>query len=179
MNKRKTTENYDRRITMKKINIRDIKESPVKLISDDWALLTAGRGKEFNTMTVSWGAAGELWGRDSVFVFVRPQRYTFEFIENSELFTLSFYPEEYKDALRICGRKSGRDINKPAETGLTPVETDGAVTFEQAKYTIVCRKIASQYLDPAGFIDKTIEENYSNNDYHKMYVGEIIAVYEH
>lgn len=175
MNKPKTYKEND---LMKKIDIREIKTSPVEMISDDWALLTAGTSESFNTMTVSWGALGELWGRNAAFVFVRPQRYTFEFIEENELFTLSFYAKEYKDALRLCGTKSGRDINKPEAAGLTPVEVDGAVTFAQAEYTIVCRKIAAQYLDPKGFIDNSIEENYSKGDYHKMYVGEILAAYK-
>ena len=151
---------------MKKINVRDIKTSPVELIGDDWALLTAGTPDKFNTMTVSWGALGEMWGRDAAFVFVRPQRYTFEFIEQSDIFTLSFYGSEYKDALRLCGAKSGRDIDKPAAAGLTPVEASGGVTF------------AEQALDPSGFLDKTIENNYAKKDYHKMYVGEIIAAYQ-
>lgn len=163
---------------MKEINIRDIKISPVELISDGWALLTAGNEEKYNTMTVSWGALGEIWGKDAVFVFVRPQRYTFEFTEKEELFTLSFYGNEYKDALKICGSKSGRDIDKAQATGLKPVFTDGTVTFEQAKYTIVCRKMASQFIDPAGFADAAIGNNYANKDYHKVYVGEIIKVYE-
>lgn len=163
---------------MKEINIRDIKISPVELISDGWALLTAGNEEKYNTMTVSWGALGEIWGKDAAFVFVRPQRYTYEFTEKEELFTLSFYGSEFKDALRLCGSKSGRDIDKAEATGLKPVFTDGTVTFEQAKYTIVCRKMASQFIDPAGFDDAAIENNYANKDYHKVYVGEIIKVYE-
>ncbi len=163
---------------MKEINIRDIKKSPVELISDGWGLVTAGNAENFNTMTVSWGALGELWGKDVAFVFIRPQRYTYEFTEKEDIFTLSFYGEEYKDALRLCGRKSGRDIDKVNECGLTPVFTDGGVTFEEAEYTLVCRKVAAQPLDPACFIDASIEDNYANKDYHKMYVGEIIKVYQ-
>ena len=163
---------------MKEINIRDIKKSPVELISDGWGLVTAGNENGFNTMTVSWGALGEIWGKDAAFVFIRPQRYTFEFTEKEEIFTLSFYGSEFKDALKICGSKSGRDIDKAAVCGLTPVFTDGGVTFEQAEYTLVCRKMASQFINPAGFADTSIENNYANKDYHKMYVGEIIKVYQ-
>ena len=106
---------------MKEINIREIRKSAVELISDGWGLVTAGTEEKFNTMTVSWGALGEIWGKDAAFVFIRPQRYTFEFIEKEEVFTLAFFSEEYKDALKICGSKSGRDIDKIAATGLTPV----------------------------------------------------------
>lgn len=163
---------------MKEINIRDIKISPVELISDGWGLVTAGTEEKFNTMTVSWGALGEIWGKDAVFIFIRPQRYTYEFTEKEEIFTLSFYGEEYKNALRICGSKSGRDINKAEACNLTPVFTNGGVTFEEAEYTIVCRKMASQFIDPAGFADASIENNYANKDYHKVYVGEILKVYK-
>lgn len=162
---------------MKEINVRDIKESPVELIADGWGLVTAGNEEKFNTMTVSWGALGEIWGKDAAFIFVRPQRYTYEFLEKEDIFTLSFYGAEYKDALRLCGSKSGRDIDKAAACGLTPVFTDGGVTFEQAKYTVVCRKMASQFIDPAGFEDATIESNYAKKDYHKIYIGEILKVY--
>ncbi len=163
---------------MKEINIRELGKSPVELIADSWGLVTAGNREKFNTMTVSWGAAGEIWGKDAVFIFIRPQRYTYEFIEKEDIFTLSFYGNEFKDALRFCGSKSGREFNKAAECGLTPVFTDGGVTFEEAEYTVVCRKMASQFIDPAGFIDSSIENNYANKDYHKMYIGEIIKVYK-
>lgn len=163
---------------MKEINIRDIKESAVSLIADGWGLVTAGTKEKFNTMTVSWGALGEIWGKDVAFIFIRPQRYTFEFLEKEEYFTLSFYNKKYHDFLVFCGKNSGRNIDKCTETGLEPMFVDGTVTFNQAKYTLVCKKVAGQFLDPRGFIDSEIESNYSNSDYHKMYVGEIIKVYE-
>ena len=162
---------------MKEINIRDIRKSAAELISDGWGLVTAGNEEKFNTMTVSWGALGEIWGKDAAFVFIRPQRYTFEFIEREEIFTLAFFSEEYKDTLKICGSKSGRDIDKIAATGLTPVFTDGGVTFGEAEYTVICRKMASQFIDPSGFEDKDIEKNYPSGDYHKVYIGEILKVY--
>lgn len=163
---------------MKEINIRDIKENPFSLIADGWGLVTAGNEEKFNTMTVSWGAVGEIWGKDAVFIFIRPQRYTYEFLEKEDIFTLSFYGDKFKKALGICGSKSGRDIDKAAECGFTPLFTDGGVTFEEAKYTIVCRKMASQFMNPMGFEDSSIENNYANKDYHKVYVGEILKVYE-
>ncbi len=162
---------------MKEINVRDIKENAVSLIADGWGLVTAGNKEKFNTMTVSWGGVGEIWGKDAVFIFIRPQRYTYEFLEKEELFTLSFYGDEFKDALKICGSKSGRDIDKAAATGLSPLFTDGTVTFEQAKFTLVCRKMASQFIDPKGFEDESIEKNYHSGDYHKVYIGEILKVY--
>lgn len=160
----------------KEINIRNLKENFVKMISDDWALLTAGKSDNFNTMTVSWGGIGELWNKDVCFVFVRPQRHTFEFIEENDFFTLSFFGGEYKKELGICGSKSGRDIDKIKETGFTPVDFDNTVGFEQAKVNIILKKLAYQDISPDGFLDETIMKNYANNDFHRVYVGEIVKV---
>lgn len=156
--------------------MRELNTSPVKMIAEDWALLTAGNLSAFNTMTVSWGGVGELWGKDVALVFVRPQRYTYEFMENSEYFTLSFFGGEYKKELGICGAKSGRDVDKCKETGLVPTAAEQAVTFEQAKTVLVCRKVAFQDIDPKGFLDASIMDTYAAKDYHRMYVGVIEKV---
>lgn len=157
-------------------DMRALKDSPVKMIADDWALLTAGTPQDFNTMTVSWGGVGELWGRDVVFVFVRPQRYTYEFMEKYDRFTLSFFGGEQKKALGICGAKSGRDTDKCKETGLEPLETDGGVTFKQAKTVLVCKKIAFQDMDPTGFLDSSIMASYAQKDFHRVYIGAVERV---
>lgn len=164
---------------MKEIsNIRDLKENPVKLIADDWALLCAGSADKWNGMTVSWGSIGELWGKDVVIAFVRPQRYTKEFIDNSDFFTLSFFDEKYKSALKLCGSKSGRDCDKMSLAGLSP-EYDGEAVFPaQARLVLKCKKIAVQKMDNSGFVDKSIESNYKNGDYHYVYVGEIEKIFE-
>lgn len=166
---------------MKEINIRDIKVSAPELISDGWGLVTCGTGEKFNTMTVSWGALGEIWGKDAAFIFIRKRRYTYEFLESNSLFTLSFYDKKHRDALTLCGKKSGRDIDKVAETGLTPVFTDGTVTFGEAKYTLVCRIMGATELTPDTFLDSEINDCYDEKtagDYHKMYIAEIVKVYE-
>ena len=160
----------------KEINIRDLSKSPVQMISDEWALLTAGNEQSFNTMTVSWGALGELWGKDVVICFVRPQRYTYEFMENSDTFTLSFFDGEYKKELGVCGSKSGRECDKMKETGFVPVNAGEGVSFEQAHTVIVCKKIAYQDMNPDGFLAQDIMSNYSSADYHRTYVGEILKV---
>ncbi len=160
----------------KEINIRDIKDNFVKMISNDWALLTAGTKNDFNTMTISWGGVGELWNKDVCFVFVRPQRYTYEFMEKNDYFSLSFFDSEYKKELGICGSKSGRDIDKMAETGFIPVDFGNAIGYEQAKVNIVLKKLAYQDMKPDGFIDEAIMNNYANNDFHRVYVGEIVKV---
>ena len=163
---------------MREIKATEIKENAVKLIGKDWMLITSGDEKSYNTMTASWGGLGQLWNKDVCFIFVRPQRYTYEFLEKNNLFTLSFYPEEYRKALTFCGTKSGRDYDKAKETGLTPLFKDGTTTFDEAKLTLVCKKIAFQDMSPEGFIDESIKDNYAKNDYHRIYVGEILKVYE-
>ncbi len=163
---------------MQKIDIKALQGNAVSLFDDKWCLITAGTTESYNTMTASWGALGELWNKDVCFIFIRPQRYTKEFVEREEYFTLSFFGEEYKKALTFCGRYSGRDYDKAKETGLTPMPVDGSMSFEESETVIVCKKIAQQDIDPEGFIDKDIDsKNYSTKDYHTMYIGEIIACY--
>lgn len=164
---------------MKEIkNIRDIKDNFVKMIADDWALVSAADGKDWNTMTISWGGVGELWGKDVVFVFIRPQRYTKDFMDASDYFTVSFFDEQYKDALKVCGTKSGRTCDKISLAGLS-AEFDGEAVYPaQAKLVVKCRKIAVQKMDNSGFIDSSIESNYSAGDYHFVYIGEVEKILE-
>lgn len=159
-------------------SIKEVKENLVKLISDDWALVSAGDRDKWNTMTISWGAVGELWGKDVVFAFIRPQRYTKEFMDREDYFTVSFFDERYKDALKICGSKSGRDCDKINMAGLTPSFDGEAVYPAEARLVIKCRKIAVQKMDNSGFIDNSIESNYRSGDYHFVYIGEIEKVLE-
>lgn len=164
---------------MKKIDIKALKENAVSLFDDSWCLITAGNEESYNTMTASWGAMGELWNEDVCFIFIRPQRYTYEFTEKNKRFTLSFFSEEYKKALTFCGRNSGRDCDKAKETGLTPVSVDGSMGFSESRLTIVCEKLYYQDLDPKGFVDESLDsKNYAQKDYHRMYVGKIVAAYE-
>lgn len=164
---------------MNKIDIKALKESAVSLFNDSWCLITAGNEESYNTMTASWGAMGELWNEDVCFIFIRPQRYTYEFTEKNERFTLSFFADEYKKALTFCGRNSGRDYDKAKETGLTPISVDGSMGFSESRLTIVCEKLYFQDLDPKGFVDESLDsKNYALKDYHRMYVGKIIAAYE-
>lgn len=164
---------------MKEINIRELKENPLKMISDDWALLSAGNEKGFNTMTVSWGGIGELWGKDVAFIFVRPQRYTKEFIDREGIMTLSFFGGEYKKELAFCGKNSGRDFDKMKETGLNPVFADGTVYIEEAKNVLILKTLAVTQMTPESFLDKTIEPDcYPNKDYHIVYIAEIVKTLE-
>ena len=165
-------------MSLRPILPRDIPGNPFDLIGQRWMLLTAGDDTaDYNTMTVSWGGLGVLWSMPVATAYVRPQRHTYQFTEKSEHFTLSVYPEEYRDALRICGSKSGRDIDKAAVCGLTPaLSANGGVYFEEAELVIVCKKIYYNDLDPKNFLDERIANCYYPDDYHRMYIGEIVEV---
>lgn len=163
---------------MKITDIRAIKESATVLFDEKWALITAGNKESFNTMTASWGGLGELWNKDVCFIFIRPQRYTYEFTEREEYFTVSFLPEECRKALTFCGRNSGRDCDKVKEAGLTPVEFEESMGFEESGITVLCRKLYHQDINPEGLADKSIDSTcYPDKDYHRMYIGEIVKVF--
>jgi len=152
-----------------------IRDNVFKLIGSDWMLVAAGTRDSFNMMTASWGGMGVLWNKNIAICFIRPHRYTYEFIERADTFTLSFFSEQYRDALNLCGSKSGRHVDKAATTGLTPVDgATGAVYFAEARLVLECRKIYFQDLNPAHFLDSDIHKNYPKRDYHRMYVGEIL-----
>lgn len=159
----------------KEIAPTEIKENPFELIGNDWALVTSGTADKFNTMTVSWGGVGIMWGKPVTFTFIRPQRYTFEFMENNDYFSMSFFNEEQRDALKFCGSKSGRDLDKVKETGLSPAFTENGVPyFEEAKLVLICKKMYSQFLNEESITDPQSVNKWYDNDYHKMYISEIV-----
>lgn len=162
----------------KEIDFCEVKENVVDLLKNQWALVTAGNESDFNTMTVSWGAVGELWGVDAVTVYIRPQRYTEEFVDREDYFTVSFYPLESKKQIHgVCGSKSGRDTDKVKEAGITPVFDEKAPYFEEAKLVLVCRKMAKSEFKPEQFIDNEIADKwYPSKDFHYIYYGEIEKV---
>lgn len=165
---------------MREINPAEIQNNPFSLIGSDWMLITAKKpDSSINTMTASWGGVGVLWNKNVCFVFIRPQRYTYEFTEECESFTLSFYPESFREALTLCGRKSGRDSDKIKEAGLMPAELDGTVYFEGAKLVMKVKKLYKTQLKKDEFIDTTLPDKiYPANDYHYVYVCEIEKVME-
>lgn len=164
---------------MKETDIYDLTDNVVKLIGKDWMLITAGNSENFNTMTASWGGIGFLWGKPVVTVYVRPQRYTFEFIERETCFTISFFTEEYRKALNVCGTKSGRDTNKVAEAGLTAyAPSEGTVAFKEARMVMKCRKLYKGKFEQENFIEKSILPKwYPGGDLHYVYIAEIENVW--
>ena len=161
----------------KEIAVEELKFNPFTKIGKEWVLVTAGNEEGHNTMTASWGGVGVMWGKNVVSVYIRPQRYTKEFVDANDTFTLSFYDETYKKALSICGSKSGRDCDKETEAGLTPYYVDGTTAFEEADMILVCRKQYHQDMAPEHFDVKENDEKwYPDHDYHTMYMAEIVKV---
>ena len=141
-----------------------------------WALLTAGDKDKFNTMTISWGGLGTLWNKPVATVYVRTSRYTNEFMKDNDYFTVSFYPEECKKTLGVLGSKSGRDMDKIHESGLTPKEVENGITFAEAEVTLVCRKLICQRLEPENMIPEIAKQFYENEAQHEMYIGEVLEI---
>ena len=163
-------------MAFRKIDPREVTDNFIRLIGTDWMLLSAGEKDCCNTMTASWGMAGVLWSRPVTEVFVRPQRHTYGFMEKYGLYTCSFFDSSMRPALAYCGSHSGRDGDKIAAAGLTPVFDEGTVYFEEARLVLVCRRLYSQKIDRKCFCDDSIElEHYPERDFHKAYVGEIVA----
>ncbi|MDT3427535.1 flavin reductase (DIM6/NTAB) family NADH-FMN oxidoreductase RutF [Paenibacillus forsythiae] len=161
----------------KLLDPQELTDNVFKLVGEDWMLITAGGAEHYNTMTASWGGLGILWHKKIAFCVVRPTRYTYEFMEASDTFSLSFFTEDYRSALEICGSASGRDMDKAEAADITPVEdTPGIVYFQEARLVLECRKLYYQDLDPAKFLDEDIHKMYPDKNYHRLYVGEITQV---
>ena len=161
---------------MKEISVNDLSFNPWNKIGKEWFLLTSGDENGYNTMTASWGFMGIMWRKNTFTTVVRPTRYTYEFIERNDLFTVSFFDEEYRPALNFCGANSGRDCSKAEKTGLTPKFTDGTTTFEEASLVLVCRKIYAQDMDVSLLADDIKPIN-GSDPIHKQYIGEILKAY--
>lgn len=156
------------------IKTEELNESPFKLIGKDWMLITAKKDDKVNTMTASWGGLGVMWGKDVAYIVVRPQRYTKEFIDNSDTFSLTFFDDAYKKTLGYLGKVSGRDEDKISNSNLTLNTCENTPYFEEGKVVLVCKKLYGQYLDPKCFLEDGIDERwYPEKDYHMLYIAEI------
>jgi flavin reductase (DIM6/NTAB) family NADH-FMN oxidoreductase RutF len=157
-----------------------LSENLFKLIGEDWMLITAGTQDNFNTMTASWGTMGILWNKPVAICYIRPQRYTLDFVEKSDYYTLSFFNEKYRDILNFCGTKSGRDYDKMKETGLRPMLTqNGNIGYEECRLFLECRKLYAGNIEENGFIDTILRKKiYPGTDYHRFFIGEITSVWK-
>lgn len=161
---------------MKEISPNNFEKSAFEMIGKDWMLLTAGTEDKYNTMTASWGGLGVLWNKNVVFAFVRPQRFTFDFMNSNEYFSCAFFKEDFRNALAYCGKYSGRDVDKAQKCNLTPVFDENAPYFDEADTVIVCKKLYVQQMNEESVVDESIKANYNGNDYHHVFVGEIVKV---
>jgi flavin reductase (DIM6/NTAB) family NADH-FMN oxidoreductase RutF len=166
---------------LKPIDIKSFTTQVYGLFEVQWMLLTSGdfEAGKFNSMTISWGSMGVMWGRPFAQVVVRPVRYTYQFMETYDTFTLTAFPRQYHKALSLLGTASGRDGDKIAQSGLTPVASScvAAPGFAEAELVIECRKTYWHDLDPSQFLDPEIYRNYPDKDYHRSYFGQILAVH--
>lgn len=162
---------------MKKISVSELKDNMFDAIGKEWMLVTAGTPEKFNMMTASWGGTGILWGKPVAFIFIRPERYTYEFIEKGDTLTLSFLGEAHRDIHKICGSQSGRDIDKVAVSGLKPYVTEnGNIAYEQARLILECKKLYADFIDADNFVDKLLISRWygeGHGGFHKMYILEI------
>lgn len=164
---------------MKKILPENINDNIFKLIGKDWMLVAAQKDGKVNAMTASWGFGGVMWGKNAVVVGIRPQRYTKEFVDNGDTFSITILPESYRETMSYFGTVSGRDEDKIAKTGLTVAHDENTPYFEEGRLVLICKKMYSQEIKEENFIDKSIIDRwYPNKDYHMMYVAEIIDVLE-
>lgn len=169
-------------MSFKRIEAKDFNVNPYTILAKEWMLLTAGNEENgYNTMTISWGHLGSIWGggggTPTAVVYVRPQRFTKEFVDREDYFTLSVLDESYRNELILLGRTSGRDGNKIAESGLTPAFENGTTYFKEAKMVLICKKLYHAPLKEEGFIyTELVEKNYPQKDFHEMYVGEITDI---
>jgi len=164
----------------KPIDFNNLQLRSHHLWAEQWLLLTSGdfAQRRYNGMTVAWGSFGTMWGKPFAQVVVRPSRYTFEFMESYDTFTLCAFPDDHRKALQLLGSKSGRDGDKIGESGLTPTASTvvAAPCYAEAELAIECRKIYWQEMDASHFLDPTIDRNYPQQDYHRIYFAEIVAV---
>ncbi len=149
-----------------------------KLIGKDYMLICARDGDRVNAMTASWGALGELWGKHVAICFVRPQRHTYGLLEADDAVSLAFMGGEHREALSICGSRSGRDCDKLEICGLTTSEYNGVPIINEAKTIIIGKKLYADDIKENAFVDRDLLVNYKAGDYHRMYIFEITRVLE-
>ena len=161
-----------------KTDIKTIEKNVFRMIGDEWAQVTAKKDGQVNTMTVSWGGMGVLWGKEVATIYIRPQRYTKEFIDAGEMFTMSFFGGAYKKELGYLGKVSGRDEDKIKTAGFEVEMVEDQPTFAQSSLVLVCRKLYEDKIKPELFKESWIDEKwYPDKDYHTMYIAEIVGAY--
>jgi len=162
------------------INPYQFSIQPHNLFDRQMVLLTCGdfATGDYNCMTIGWGLFGTMWSVPAALVVVRPSRYTINFMERFDNFTLTAFPKEFRRDLGYLGRHSGRDEDKLAKTKLTAIASDliSSPTFAEAELSVECKKIYFADYDPQHFLAPFIHEHYDGGDYHRLYYGEILQI---
>lgn len=160
----------------KEIKATDLPFTPFD-IKDKWMLITAEKDGKVNTMTASWGSFGIMWNKEVVFIVIRPQRFTKEFVDSAESFSLTLFDKSYLTKLSYLGKVSGRDANKIEQTELSVKYDNNIPYFEEAETAIFAKKLYAQPMGDEFFVDKSIIDKwYPSKDFHILYVGEITKV---
>ncbi len=161
----------------KEITAVQLQGNPFYMIGQDWMLITAQKEDKVNTMTAAWGGLGIMWGKNVAFTVIRPQRYTKEFIDSADTFSLSFYDEGFRKILSYFGSVSGRDEDKVLKSGLTVAHDNDTPYFKEAKTVLLCKKLFAQPYMEKSFIDTAIlGACYPDKDYHTLYISEITKI---
>ncbi len=154
-----------------------LRKNPFQLIGKDWMLITAGNETKVNTMTASWGGLGVMYGKNVAYIVIRPQRYTKEFVDQEETFSLSFFDKSYRKTLSYLGTVSGRNEDKIAKSKLSVVRYGDTPYFDEAKLVFICKKLFKQMLNTDGLINEQLKQTwYPGGDSHTLYVAEITDV---
>lgn len=162
--------------TLKEISADNMNKNVFEAIGKQWMLITAGDENKANTMTASWGGLGVMFGKNAAYIFIRPQRYTREFIDTQDTFSLCFLDKSHRSVLNYLGSTSGRNEDKIAKSGLTLEYLDHTPYFKEADTVLICRKLLRQPFDHAD-IDASVEKSvYPNKDYHILYIAEITRI---
>ncbi|MBC8081354.1 MAG: flavin reductase [Gorillibacterium sp.] len=160
--------------TFREIKPEELEKSAFQLIGSDWMLLSAEKDNKVNTMTASWGGFGVMFNKNVTYTVIRPQRYTKEFVDHADSFSLTFFDESFKKQLSYLGKVSGRDEDKIAKTELTVQHSGDTPYFAEAKLVIICRKLYAQAFNSDSFIATYLDEKiYPAKDYHTLYISEV------
>ena len=163
---------------LKEIKVGELNMNPFTMIGKEWLLITAGNKEKVKTMTASWGGLGVIWNKKVATIYIRPQRYTKEFLDREDTFSITVYDETFRAALNICGSLSGRDEDKIKKSQLTTAFIDGTPYFEQAKLVLICKKLYHSELKSENIdAHEVIDPCYPQKDFHTMYIAEIVKAY--
>ncbi len=169
----------------KKVEPTELTDNVFKLVGQDYTVITAGTDSAFNSMTASWGGWGQLFEVPVTWCFLNASRYTLEFIKKEQTYTMTYFPEQFKEQVIAFGSKSGRNSDKMKETTLTHVKTpSNNITYKEAKLVIECKLVEITETNPKDFysdkgkdfVEKGMKDG-NGKEYHKLVFGDITNVW--